>query len=340
MNRPPLATPRIAVLVPCYNEEVAITQVVRDFQRSLPQAQIYVYDNNSRDSTVVRALATGATVGREERQGKGNVVRRMFSDIEADVYVLVDGDATYDAASAALMIERLLQDKLDMVVGVRVHEAQEAYRSGHRFGNAVLTGFVTQLFGRSFTDILSGYRVFSRRFVKSFPALSRGFEIETELTVHALELALPVSELKTPYGARPEGSTSKLSTYRDGWRILRVILGLYRHERPLLFFGAVSALLMLLALALGMPIVLEWARTGLVPRLPTAVLATGITMLSALMFTAGLVLETVTRGRQEMRRLVYLQVPAFEMAAAAGKAAGLPLADVNIARGALVAELR
>ena len=227
-----------------------------------------------------------------------------------------------------------------MVVGVRVHEAQEAYRSGHRFGNAVLTGFVTQLFGRSFTDILSGYRVFSRRFVKSFPALSRGFEIETELTVHALELALPVSELKTPYGARPEGSTSKLSTYRDGWRILRVILGLYRHERPLLFFGAVSALLMLLALALGMPIVLEWARTGLVPRLPTAVLATGITMLSALMFTAGLVLETVTRGRQEMRRLVYLQVPAFEMAAAAGKAAGLPLADVNIARGALVAELR
>ncbi len=337
MNRLPLAGPRIAVLVPCYNEEVAITQVVRDFHRCLPQAQVFVYDNNSSDNTSLRALAAGATVGREERQGKGNVVRRMFSDIDADVYVLVDGDATYDAASAAPMINRLLQDKLDMVVGVRVHEAQEAYRSGHRFGNAVLTGFVTQLFGRSFTDILSGYRVFSRRFVKSFPALSRGFEIETELTVHALELALPVSELKTPYGARPEGSTSKLSTYRDGWRILRVILGLYRHERPLLFFGAVSGLLMLLALALGAPIVLEWVRTGLVPRLPTAVLATGITLLSALMFTAGLVLETVTRGRQEMRRLVYLQVPAFEMNDVAAASGSVPMADPANLQPSLVA---
>ena len=312
MNRLPLAGPRIAVLVPCYNEEVAITQVVKDFHRCLPQATVYVYDNNSGDKTIERALTAGATVGREERQGKGNVVRRMFSDIEADVYVLVDGDATYDAASAAPMIARLLQDKLDMMVGVRIHEAQEAYRSGHRFGNALLTGFVTQLFGRSFTDILSGYRVFSRRFVKSFPALSRGFEIETELTVHALQLALPVSELKTPYGVRPQGSASKLSTYRDGWRILRVILGLYRHERPLLFFGAVSGALLLVALILGVPVVLDFMRTGLVPRLPTAVAATGVTLLSALMATAGLVLETVTRGRQEMRRLVYLQVPVYE----------------------------
>lgn len=305
-------TPRVAVLIPCYNEEVAIEAVVRSFRRCIPGAQIYVYDNNSSDRTIERARIAGAVVRREERQGKGNVVRRMFSDIEADAYVLVDGDATYEASSASRMIDMLLQQRLDMVVGVREHESAGAYRAGHRLGNNLLTGFVTQLFGKSFSDILSGYRVFSRRFVKSFPALSRGFEIETELTVHALELALPVSELKTPYGERPLGSTSKLSTYLDGWRILRVIVGLYRHERPLQFFGLLGSALVALSLLLGTPIVVEWLETGLVPRLPTAVLATGIVVLAALLFTGGLVLETVTRGRHEMRRLVYLQVPCFD----------------------------
>jgi len=328
LTNPMPMDPRIAILVPCYNEDAAIDKVIRDFRRSLPAAEVYVYDNNSRDDTVARACAAGAIVRREERQGKGNVVRRMFSDIEADVYVLVDGDATYDAPSAVTMIDMLLHDRLDMVVGVRVHTEAQAYRSGHQFGNALLTGCVTRLFGKSFTDILSGYRVFSRRFVKSFPALSGGFEIETELTVHALELALPVSELKTPYGVRPDGSVSKLSTYRDGWRILRVILGLYRHERPMQFHGMLGAVLVVLSLLLGIPIVLEFLRTGLVPRLPTALLATAIMGLAALLFTVGLVVETVTRGRREMRRLFYLQIPACcwtgnAPASAAGLAAPL-----------------
>jgi glycosyltransferase involved in cell wall biosynthesis len=303
------AEPRIAVLVPCYNEEVAVERVVRDFQASLPQAEIYVYDNNSRDRTQDVARAAGAIVRLERRQGKGNVVRRMFADIDADIYVLVDGDATYDASSAPAMVQRLLDESLDMVVGCRVHTDAAAYRSGHQTGNAMLTGFVARLFGRSFTDILSGYRVFSRRFVKSFPALSKGFETETELTVHALELRMPVSEIETPYGARLDGSVSKLSTYRDGFRILRLILALYKHERPLLFFSIVAVLLSLIALGFGTPVVLEWLRTGLVPRFPTAILATGIMIMACLTFTVGLVLETVTRGRQEFKRLMYLQVP-------------------------------
>lgn len=303
----PAQEARVAVLVPCYNEEAAIAQVVRDVRDALPHAAIYVYDNNSSDRTVEVAAAAGATVRTERRQGKGNVVRRMFADIDADVYVLMDGDATYHAASAPLMIERLLGEGLDMVVGCRVHTAQDAYRRGHRFGNVMLTRFVAWLFGKSFSDILSGYRVFSRRFVKSFPALAKGFETETELTVHALELRMPVAEVETPYGARPEGSSSKLSTYKDGFRILGLILTLYKHEKPLLFFGLIAAVLALVSLALATPILLEYWRTGLVPRFPTAILATGIMILASLCLTAGIVLETVTRGRQELKRLIYLQ---------------------------------
>ncbi|HEY9106428.1 MAG TPA: glycosyltransferase family 2 protein [Roseateles sp.] len=303
---------RVAVLVPCYNEEVAIGQVVKDFRAALPQAAIYVYDNNSRDRTSQVAAEHGATVRIERRQGKGNVVRRMFADIDADIYVLVDGDATYDAASAPKMVQALLDEQLDMVVGCRVHTQTEAYRPGHVFGNAMLTGFVAKLFGRSFSDILSGYRVFSRRFVKSFPALSQGFETETELTVHALELRMPVTEIETPYGARPEGSASKLSTYRDGWRILRLILQLYKHERPLAFFSTLAALLALVSTGLAVPIVLEWLKTGLVPRFPTAILSTGIMILASLFFIAGVILQTVTRGRQEIKRLLYLQMPRWE----------------------------
>lgn len=303
---------RVAVLIPCYNEEVAIPQVVQDFRAALPQADIYVYDNNSRDRTSEVARACGAIVRVEKRQGKGNVVRRMFADIEADVYVLVDGDATYHAASAPKMVNTLLDEQLDMVVGCRVHTQTEAYRPGHVVGNAMLTGFVAQLFGRSFTDILSGYRVFSRRFVKSFPALSKGFETETELTVHALELRMPVTELDTPYGARPEGSASKLSTYRDGWRILRLILQLYKHERPLAYFSTLAVMLALVSLGLAVPVIIDYLNTGLVPRFPTAILSTGIMILAFLFFIAGVILETVTRGRQEIKRLLYLQTPRWE----------------------------
>ena len=303
---------RVAVLIPCYNEEVAIPQVVRDFRAALPQAEIYVYDNNSKDRTSEVARASGAIVRLEKRQGKGNVVRRMFADIEADVYVLVDGDATYHAASAPKMVNTLIDEQLDMVVGCRVHTQTEAYRPGHVFGNAMLTGFVAKLFGRSFTDILSGYRVFSRRFVKSFPALSKGFETETELTVHALELRMPVTELDTPYGARPEGSASKLSTYRDGSRILRLILQLYKHERPLAYFSTLAVLLALLSFGLAVPIIIDYLNTGLVPRFPTAILSTGIMILAFLFFIAGVILETVTRGRQEIKRLLYLQMPRWE----------------------------
>lgn len=301
--------PHVAVLVPCFNEEVAIARVVQDFRAALPAAAIYVYDNNSTDSTAEIAASHGAIVRREERQGKGNVVRRMFADIEADVYVLVDGDATYSAAAVPELIRTLVDNRLDMVVGTRVHESADAYRSGHEFGNRVLTGFLARLFGRSFTDILSGYRAFSRRFVKSFPSLSEGFEIETELTVHALSLRLPVGEVRTAYGARPEGSVSKLSTYRDGLRILRVMIGLYRHEQPGIFFGAIGGILTAVAFALGAPIVVEWLRTGLVPRFPTAILATGVMILASLSGTVGLVLQTVTLGRREVRRLIYLQNP-------------------------------
>ena len=304
-------TPRIAVILPCYNEEAAIGPTVASFRAALPEADIYVFDNNSRDRTVDVAAKAGAIVRREPMQGKGHVVRRMFADIEADIYVMADGDATYDAAAAPAMIQRLIDEHLDMVVGARASEVEAAYRRGHRLGNRVLTGILARLFGRTFSDILSGYRVFSRRFVKSFPILSAGFEIETEISVHALELRMPVAEMVTQYGARPEGSASKLSTYRDGWRILRTILTLFRIERPVLYFGSIGAVLALIALALGTPLVVTYAQTGLVPRFPTAILVTGLAIVAALCFFAGLILDTVVRGRREMRRLAYLALPAI-----------------------------
>jgi glycosyltransferase involved in cell wall biosynthesis len=301
-----LARPRVAVLVPCFNEEAAVATVIADFHKALPSAEIFVYDNNSSDSTVAVARDAGAQVRSERRQGKGHVVRRMFADIDADVYVLVDGDATYDAASAPRMIDTLLTDHLDMVVGFRVDQAAAAYRPGHRTGNRMLTGFLSSVFGQAFKDILSGYRVFSRRFVKSFPVLSDGFEIETELSVHALELALPVAEIETPYYARPEGSFSKLNTWRDGFRILGTILKLYRSEKPLRFFTAIGIFLTLVSIGLAIPVIATYLEQGIVPRLPTAVLSMGLMILAVLSVSSGLVLDTVTRGRREMKLLAYL----------------------------------
>jgi glycosyltransferase involved in cell wall biosynthesis len=300
----------VAVLVPCFNEERAIAKVVADFRAALPDARIYVYDNNSTDGTVAAAEQAGAVVRRERHQGKGYVVRRMFNDIEADIYVLVDGDATYDAPSAPAMIAKLVDDRLDMVVGSRVDDDTAAYRPGHRTGNAMLTGFITHIFGRAFTDILSGYRVFSRRFVKSFPILSGGFEIETELTVHALELELPVGEVPTPYYSRPAGSASKLSTWHDGFRILWTVLKLYRAERPLALFGSLGIALGIVAIGLAIPIFITYVEKGLVPRLPTAVLSTGLVLVAVLSIACGLILDTVTRGRREMKLLAYLALRA------------------------------
>jgi glycosyltransferase involved in cell wall biosynthesis len=297
---------RVAVLVPCFNEEVAIAKVVADFRAALPEATIYVYDNNSTDRTAEVARRAGAVVGRETHQGKGNVVRRMFADVDADVIVLVDGDATYDAGSARALVARLVQDRLDMVVAARIHRDEGAYRMGHRFGNRLFSASVDWVFNATFTDILSGYRVFSRRFVKSFPVLSGGFEIETELTVHALELGLAVTEIDTPYYARPEGSTSKLNTWRDGFRILWTIIQLYRAERPLPFFSGIGAMLAIISVGLAIPIIVMFLETHTVPRLPTAVLSTGLMVLAFLSFAVGLVLDTVTRGRREMKLFAYL----------------------------------
>jgi len=301
---------RVAVLVPCFNEEAAIATVVADFRKALPAAGIFVYDNNSTDRTVEVARAAGAELRSERRQGKGHVVRRMFADIDADIYVLVDGDATYDAPSAPRMIEALVNDHLDMVVGFRVDQSTAAYRPGHRTGNWMLTRFLSAVFGQAFKDMLSGYRVFSRRFVKSFPVLSDGFEIETELSVHALELALPVAEIETPYYARPEGSVSKLNTWRDGFRILGTILKLYRSEKPLKFFTAIGIVLALLSIGLAIPVIVTYLEVGLVPRLPTAVLSMGLMIVAILSVSSGLVLDTVTRGRREMKLLAYLSQPA------------------------------
>jgi glycosyltransferase involved in cell wall biosynthesis len=301
--------PVIAVLVPCFNEATTIPKVIMDFRRVLPKATIFVYDNGSTDETARLAREAGGVVRREPLRGKGNVVRRMFADIEADVYVLVDGDDTYDASMAPTMIERLLEESLDMVNGARVSEVEAAYRSGHRFGNRVLTGTVALLFGNRLSDLLSGYRVFSRRFVKSFPALSEGFEIETELSIHALQLRMPLSEVATQYKERPEGSSSKLNTFRDGFRILRSILLLLRAERPFAFFLVVAVVLAGTSLALGTPVIFEYLQTGLVPRMPTALLASALMILSSLSLTCGLILETVSRGRVELKRLGYLSVP-------------------------------
>ena len=307
---PDLAGQEIAVLVPCRNEAVAVGGVVRAFAEALPAATIYVYDNGSTDDTVERARAAGAEVHSEARSGKGNVVRRMFADIDADVYLLVDGDDTYDAAAAPELVARLLEGSHDMVSARRMSERSAAYRAGHRFGNRLLTALVARIFGQSVDDMLSGYRAFSRRYVKSFPAASRGFEIETELTVHALQLRMPIAEVPTAYKERPHGSESKLNTVRDGLRILWTIVILFKEIRPLPFFGLWFVLLAGVSLILAWPVFVEYVATGLVPRLPTAVAATGAMLLAFLSLTCGLILDSVARGRTEAKRLAYLALPA------------------------------
>jgi glycosyltransferase involved in cell wall biosynthesis len=300
---------RIAVLVPCYNEDAAIGQVVHDFRAALPTATIYVYDNNSRDETVTRAREAGAVVRTEMRQGKGNVVRRMFADIEADIYILVDGDDTYDASAAPALVQKLVEDSLDIVSGQRVATGQAAYRAGHVLGNRLLTGLTSMMFRVKLNDMLSGYRIMSRRFVKSFPFTAEGFGIETELTVHAVRLLMPMVEVETRYKERPEGSVSKLNTYRDGFRILFTIAALVREERPFVFFSSIFVLLFLFSTAIGTPVVLEYFHTGLVPRLPTALVAVGAMVLAFLSLASGLILDTVTRGRWEDKRMAYLAIP-------------------------------
>lgn len=302
---------RLAVLIPCRDEAAAIAKVIQDFKTALPSAAIFVYDNNSSDETKKVAAEAGAIVRYESLSGKGNVVRRMFSDIEADVYVLVDGDDTYDASGAPAMIDRLENDCLDMVVGARVASSESAYRPRHRFGNLLLNRLVAFLFGNRVSDMLSGYRIFSRRFVKSFPALSTGFEIETELTIHALELRMPLEEMAFPYRGRPAESVSKLNTYRDGWRILKTIVKLTKEEKPLIVFGILALVFALISIVLGWPLLITFVDTGLVPRFPTAILATGLMLLAFLMLTCGAILDTVTLGRRELKRLNYLNVPRF-----------------------------
>jgi glycosyltransferase involved in cell wall biosynthesis len=299
----------IAVLVPCFNEAAAISKVVRDFYAALPECRVFVYDNGSTDGTATIAAKAGAIVRYEPLPGKGNVVRRMFADVEADVYVLVDGDDTYDAAYAPQLIELLLNQSLDLVTAARDEVSEAAYRRGHRFGNWLLTSLVAALFGNRFSDMLSGYRVISRRLVKSFPLLSAGFEIETELTVHALQLRVPIAEVVTPYRHRPEGSVSKLRTYKDGFRIITTIARLVKAERPMYFFGVIAALLACASLLAGIPVVEEFLRTGLVPRQPTVVLAASLMMLACLSLTCGLILDTVTKGRIEQKRMRYLEIP-------------------------------
>ena len=312
--------PEVAVVIPCFNEEATIAKVVADFRAALPDAVIYVYDNNSTDGTALAAIAAGAIVRGERLQGKGHVVRRMFADVDADVLILVDGDDTYDASAAPMMVRRLRDRQLDMVTAVRATGtgpggqgrtgSEDAYRLGHQIGNAALTGIVRWVFGTGVSDLLSGYRVFSHRFARSFPALAPGFETETEFTVHALALHMPIEEVQTAYRGRPPGSRSKLNTARDGLRILCSILGLIQRERPLPWYTALAMLFLSGGLGLGFPVVIEFLRTGLVPRFPTAMLATGLTLLAFLSLTCGLLLDAVTRGRREFRRLAYLAVPA------------------------------
>jgi glycosyltransferase involved in cell wall biosynthesis len=299
------------VLIPCFNEAAAIARVVAEFRDALPAAVVHVYDNNSTDGTADIARQAGAVVRHESLQGKGNVVRRMFADVEADVYLLVDGDGTYDAAAAPGLVNRLLQDDLDMVTGVRIAGSAKAYRPGHRFGNRLLTGLVARIFGNRCADMLSGYRVFSRRFVKSFPALASGFEIETELTVHALELRMSIADMPTHYGSRDAGSDSKLHTIRDGLRIGITIVDLVRDERPLPFFGALALAFAAASLGLGYPVLVTYFEIGQVPRLPTAVLSMGLMIVACLSLTAGVVLDSITTGRRELRRLHYLGIPLF-----------------------------
>lgn len=307
---------RIALLIPCFNEEAAIAAVIQGFRQAMPSLGIYVFDNNSTDQTAAIARLQGAHVIEVPLRGKGNVVRRMFADTEADIYVMVDGDATYDAKAVQVMVDKLLDNGLDMVVGCRkAQHANAAYRSGHQWGNRMLTGSVMRIFGGQFTDMLSGYRVFSRRYAKSFPALSHGFETETELTVHALELRMPYGEVMTAYGARPEGSTSKLSTYRDGWRILKTIGKLYVSERPFAFFGMCSLVFAITSIVLALPVLIEYFEHGVVPRLPTAVLSASLMLSAMLSIVCGLILDTVTKGRHEVKRLVYLSIASSSIAA-------------------------
>jgi len=301
----------IAILIPCYNEASAIEKVVSDCKQVLPAARIYVYDNNSTDETIMKAKKAGAVVRNESLQGKGNVVRRMFADIDADVYMMIDGDATYDVTSSPIFIEKLLSDNLDMINISRDSQSKNAYRWGHHWGNKFLTGMVNFIFGERFKDILSGYRIFSRRFVKSFPVSSEGFEIETELTVHALSLKMPVGEISAPYYSRIEGSISKLSTYKDGFKILTMIINLMRKEKPLVFYNIFTLIFVLLSLILGIPVVVHYFQTGFVPRLPTAVLSAALMIMAFLSLTCGLILDTVTKGRQELKRLFYLQYTSF-----------------------------
>ena len=301
--------PRTAVLIPCYNEALTVADVVKDFRAALPEARIYVYDNNSSDDTAEVARAAGAIVRTEMRQGKGNVVRRMFSDIDADIYIMVDGDATYDANSAGRLIEELRTGLYDMVNVAREAESSASYRSGHAWGNRILTGLVQLMFGTATTDMLSGYKAFSRRYVKSFPTMSQGFEIETELVVHALDLRLPLSEMSAPYKERPVGSVSKLRTYSDGWRILRLIGFLVKEERPLAFFSTAAGVFAIISLAIGFSVFQEFLATGLVPRFPSAILAAALMLAALLSLCCGFILDTVTRGRREIKRLAYLSYP-------------------------------
>lgn len=300
----------IAFLIPCFNEEATIGEVISSCKETIPEAKIYVYDNNSTDKTVALAEQEGAIVRHETIQGKGNVVRRMFADVDADIYILCDGDMTYDIASAPKMATELVKQNLDMVVGTRASDnsAMQTYPLGHVFGNKMLTGIVGRLFGKRFSDILSGYRVFSKRFVKSFPAISRGFEIETELTIHALELRIPVAEIDTPYFARPADSESKLNTFKDGFRILMVIIFLLKEVRPLLFFGSIFSVLTFISVALSFPLLITYIDTGLVPRFPTAILTSGIMLLAFLVMACGAILDSVSRGRREVKRMRYLSI--------------------------------
>lgn len=302
----------VALIIPCYNEESTISKVIHNFLLEMPGLDVFVFNNNSNDRTADIVKNEHAHLIHVSLPGKGNVVRRMFADVDADIYVMVDGDATYDSAAVSLLVDKLIDESLDMVVGCRKTDesmSNHAYRHGHQWGNMMLTKTVMMIFGGKFTDMLSGYRAFTRRYVKSIPVLSHGFEIETELTVHALELRMPYGEVMTSYGARPEGSESKLSTFKDGFKILKTIARLYMTERPLAFFGLLGTLIAITAIFLSIPLATEYIRMGLVPRLPTAILSASMIICALLSFSCGLVLDTITRGRHEMKRLVYLSIP-------------------------------
>ena len=300
---------RIAVILPCYNEEAAIAEVIHEFRESLPSAEIYVYDNASTDKTVEVAREAGAQVRSEPEKGKGNAVRRAFADVDADIYVMADGDGTYDAASAPKLIEVMRRENLDMVVGTRTHTSETAYRPGHVLGNQVFSGLFRRLFRSSFTDILSGYRVFSRRYVKSFPSAAKGFEIELEMSTHAALLRMPVAEVETDYGARIGGGESKLNTYRDGARILRRMLRFLRLHRPRFVYGLLAIASGLLSVLLMIPIAIEFFQTGLVPRVPTVILSAAIMLVAVILFVVGAILDSQSSYFSETKRLAYLRIP-------------------------------